>query len=232
VKITIAIDGYSACGKSTIAKALAARLGYSYVDSGAMYRAVTLYCLRKGILKDGKFFTEDVLRALPDIHLSFKYNVHTKASDTYLNDEYVEKEIRTMEVSNNVSHISVLKEVREEMKKIQQRLGKDKGVVMDGRDIGTSIFPFAELKIFMTADTAVRTQRRMDELTAKGVHVTFDEVKKNLLDRDYEDSHRKESPLRKADDAIELDNTDLTREEQLEFVVKLVEDLKLAGRQE
>jgi cytidylate kinase len=232
MKITIAIDGYSACGKSTIAKALAARLGYSYVDSGAMYRAVTLYCLRKGILKDGKFFTDDVLRALPDIHLSFKYNPQTKASDTYLNNEYVEKEIRTMEVSNNVSHISVIKEVRDEMKKIQRKLGKDKGVVMDGRDIGTSIFPDAELKIFMTADTAVRTQRRMDELTSKGVHVTFEEVKRNLLERDYEDSHRKESPLRKADDAVELDNTDLTREEQLEFVVRLVEDLKLTGKEE
>jgi CMP/dCMP kinase len=231
VKITIAIDGYSACGKSTIAKALAARLGYSYVDSGAMYRAVTLYCLRKGILKDGKFFVDDVIREMPNIHLSFKYNPHTKASDTYLNGEYVEKEIRTMEVSNNVSHISVIKEVRDEMKKIQQRLGKDKGVVMDGRDIGTSIFPDAELKVFMTADTDVRTQRRMDELTAKGVKVTFEEVKRNLLDRDYEDSHRKESPLRKADDAIELDNTDLTREEQLEFVLKLVEDLKLNARE-
>lgn len=230
VKITIAIDGYSACGKSTISKALAARLGYNYVDSGAMYRAVTLYCLRKGIIKDGKFFKDDVVKALHDVHLSFKYNPHTKASDTYLNGENVEKEIRQMDVSNNVSHISVIKEVRDEMKKIQQRLGRDKGVVMDGRDIGTSIFPDAELKIFMTADMDVRTQRRMDELTAKGIHVTFDEVKKNLLERDYEDSHRKESPLRKAEDAIVLDNTDLTREEQLEFAVKLVEDLKLLNK--
>ena len=232
MKITIAIDGYSSCGKSTIAKALASRLGYSYVDSGAMYRAVTLYCLRRGILKDGKFFTEDVLKALPDIHLSFKYNPHTKASDTYLNDEYVEKEIRQMEVSNNVSHISVIKEVRQAMALIQRKLGKNKGVVMDGRDIGTNIFPDAELKVFMTADTDVRTQRRVDEMHAKGLHVTFDEVKKNLLSRDHEDSHRKESPLRKADDAIELDNTDLTREEQLDFVIKLVEDLKLLNRKE
>ena len=232
MKITIAIDGYSSCGKSTIAKALASRLGYSYVDSGAMYRAVTLYCLRRGILKDGKFFTEDVLTALPDIHLSFKYNSHTKASDTYLNDEYVEKEIRQMEVSNNVSHISVIKEVRHEMAKIQRKLGKNKGVVMDGRDIGTNIFPDAELKIFMTADTDVRTQRRVDEMHAKGLHVTFDEVKKNLMSRDYEDSHRKESPLRKADDAVQLDNTDLTREEQLDFVIRLVEDLKLLNREE
>lgn len=231
MKITIAIDGYSSCGKSTIAKALAARLGYSYVDSGAMYRAVTLYCLRKGIIKDGKFFLEDVLKALQDIHLSFQYNTHTKASDTYLNDENVEKQIRTMEVSSNVSHISVVKEVREMMAKIQRRLGKDKGVVMDGRDIGTNIFPDAELKVFMTADTDVRTQRRLDELTAKGQHATFEEVKKNLLSRDYEDSHRKESPLRKAEDAIELDNTDLTRDEQLDFVVKLVEGLKMIDRE-
>src|ERR1051325_4865033 len=229
-KITIAIDGYSACGKSTIAKALAARLGYSYVDSGAMYRAVTLYCLRKGLIKDGKFFKDDVVKALDDINLSFKYNDHTKASDTYLNGEYVEKEIRQMDVNNNVSHISVIKEVRDAMKKIQRKLGKNKGVVMDGRDIGTSIFPDAELKVFMTADMDVRAQRRIDELTSKGIKVTFEEVKKNLLERDYEDSHRQESPLRKADDAIVLDNTDLTREEQLEFVVKLVEDLKLAGK--
>jgi cytidylate kinase len=172
-----------------------------------------------------------VLKALPDIHLTFQYNTHTKASDTYLNDENVEKQIRTMEVSSNVSHISVVKEVREMMAEIQRRLGKDKGVVMDGRDIGTNIFPDAELKVFMTADTDVRTQRRLDELTAKGQHVTFDEVKKNLLSRDFEDSHRKESPLRKAADAIELDNTDLTREEQLDFVVKLVEGLKMIGRE-
>ena len=230
MKITIAIDGYSACGKSTIAKALAARLGYSYVDSGAMYRAVTLYCLRKGLIKDGKFFKDDVVKALDDIHLTFKYNDHTKTSDTFLNGEYVEKEIRQMDVNNNVSHISVIKEVRDAMKKIQRKLGKNKGVVMDGRDIGTSIFPDAELKIFMTADMDVRAQRRIDELISKGMKVTFEEVKKNLLERDYEDSHRQESPLRKADDAIVLDNTDLTREEQLEFVVKLVEELKLAGK--
>lgn len=230
MKITIAIDGYSACGKSTVARALAARLGYNYVDSGAMYRAVTLYCLRRGIIKDGKFFYEDVVKALDDIHFSFKYNSRTGASDTYLNNEYVEKAIRGMDVSDNVSHISVIKEVRDAMKKIQRRLGKNKGVVMDGRDIGTNIFPGAELKIFMTADMAVRTQRRMDELTAKGIPITFDEVKKNLLERDYEDSHRKESPLRKADDAIELDNTDLSKEEQLEFVLKLVKDLKLLDK--
>jgi cytidylate kinase len=226
-KITIAIDGYSSCGKSTLAKALAARLGYSYVDSGAMYRAVTLFCLQKGIIKDGIFMREEVIKVLDQIHLSFQYNASSKASDTYLNNENVEKEIRQMKVSKNVSHISVLREVREMMALIQRAMGKDKGVVMDGRDIGTNIFPDAELKIFMTADTEIRTQRRVDELTSKGNHVTFEEVKKNLLSRDFEDSHRTENPLRKADDAVVLDNSDLNREEQLEFVLKLVHDLRI-----
>ncbi len=170
---------------------------------------------------------EEVIKALQHIHLSFTYNNSTKASDTYLNGENVEKEIRQMEVSKNVSHISVLREVREMMASIQREMGKDKGVVMDGRDIGTNIFPNAELKIFMTADTDIRTQRRVEELTSKGNHVTFEEVKKNLLSRDYEDSHRIENPLRKASDAVVLDNSDLNREEQLDFVMKLTEDLKL-----
>jgi len=230
-KITIAIDGYSSCGKSTLAKALAAKLGYNYVDSGAMYRVVTLYCLRQGIIKDAVFMREEVVKALDRIALSFQYNASTKASDTYLNGENVEKEIRQMEVSKNVSHISVLKEVREMMASIQREMGKDKGVVMDGRDIGTNIFPDAELKVFMTADTDIRTRRRMDELTAKGNTVTFEEVKKNLLSRDYEDSHRTENPLRKADDAVVLDNSDLSREEQLDFVLKLVYDLKLLDQE-
>lgn len=226
-KITIAIDGYSSCGKSTLAKALASKLGYKYVDSGAMYRAVTLYCLRKGIIKDSVYQIQEVVNILKDIHLSFQYNTSTKASDTYLNGENIEKEIRQMEVSSNVSHISIIKEVRTKMVAIQREMGKNKGVVMDGRDIGTNVFPNAELKIFMIGDLDVRTQRRLDELTAKGNKVSGEEVKKNLLDRDYEDSHRKENPLTKAEDAIVLDNTDLTKEEQLEFVLKLIEDLKL-----
>jgi cytidylate kinase len=226
-KITIAIDGYSSCGKSTIAKALAANLGYSYVDSGAMYRAVTLYCLRKGIIKDGVFLKDEVVKALDHIKLSFTYNPSSKASDTYLNGENVEKDIRQMDVSRNVSHISVIREVREMMAKIQRDMGKNKGVVMDGRDIGTNIFPDAELKVFMTADTDIRTQRRVDELTAKGNPVSYEEVRKNLLSRDYEDSHRTENPLRQAHDAIVLDNSDLNREEQLEFVLRLVQDLKI-----
>ncbi len=226
-KITIAIDGYSSCGKSTLARALAAKLGYIYVDSGAMYRAVALYCLRKNLIQNHKFEKEMVIGILDEIHLSFQYNPSTRASDTYLNGENVEREIRQMYVSDNVSAISVVKEVREKMMKIQRELGKDKGVVMDGRDIGTHVFPDAELKIFMTADTDIRTQRRLDELTSKGTHISFEEVKANLLKRDHDDTHRKESPLTKAKDAIVLDNTDISKEQQLEFVVKLINDLLL-----
>ena len=223
-KLTIAIDGYSSCGKSTLAKALAVRLGYAYVDSGAMYRCVTLYCLRKGILKDGRFLEQEVVKVLPEIELSFRYNLSLKASETFLNGENVEKQIREKEVSENVSHISVLRDVRTKMVALQREMGKDKGVVMDGRDIGTNVFPDAELKLFMTADLEVRTQRRLYELMSKGYQVSFEEVKKNLLSRDYEDTHRKENPLIKADDAIVLDNTDLDKEEQLEFVMKLVQE--------
>lgn len=226
-KYTIAIDGYSSCGKSTIAKALAEKLGYKYVDSGAMYRAVTLYALRKGIIKDGKFIREEVIKLLDDIQLFFSYNSSTNTSETFLNFENVEKEIRTLEVAKNVSHISTIKEVRDFLSDMQRKMGKEKGVVMDGRDIGTNIFPDAELKIFMTADVEIRAQRRFDELSVKGLKVSMDEVKKNLLDRDYEDTHRKESPLMKADDAVVLDNSDLSKEEQLQFVMKLIEDFKL-----
>ncbi|TND06543.1 MAG: cytidylate kinase [Bacteroidetes bacterium] len=226
-KITIAIDGYSSCGKSTIAKALAAKLGYSYVDSGAMYRSITLFCIRRGIIKDGRFDHSDVIRELDNINLTFVYNPAAKASDTYLNGENVEREIRTLDVSSHVSHISLIREVRQKLVAIQREMGKNKGVVMDGRDIGTNVFPDAELKIFVTADTDVRTQRRVDELRAKGHKVSVEEVKKNLLHRDYEDSHRKENPLVQAPDAIVLDNTDLTREEQLDFVFSRVMELKL-----
>ncbi|GAB4134738.1 MAG: (d)CMP kinase [Bacteroidia bacterium] len=226
-KITIAIDGYSSCGKSTIAKALAATLGYSYVDTGAMYRAITLYCLEKGIIKDNTFSDTEVIRILDDIKLSFVFNPATKSSETYLNGRNVEKEIRTMEVSSNVSPVSKIPEVRRRMVALQREMGKNKGVVMDGRDIGTNVFPDAELKIFMTADPDVRVQRRLDELKAKGDKVSYDEVKSNLLSRDYEDTHRKENPLIKASDAVVLDNSDLSREEQLDFVIQLINDLKL-----
>lgn len=224
-KITIAIDGYSSCGKSTLAKALAAELGYAYVDSGAMYRCITLYALRKGVIKDHSFMEEDVVKLLDDIHLTFQFNPQTKSSDTFLNGENVEKDIRQMVVSENVSKISAIHDVRVKMIRIQRALGRHKGIVMDGRDIGTNVFPNAELKLFMTADTDVRTQRRYEELKAKGQHISFNEVKENLIYRDHEDTHRKENPLIKADDAIVLDNTDLTREQQLEFVMKIIQEL-------
>lgn len=225
--ITIAIDGYSSCGKSTIAKALAAKMGYSYVDTGAMYRAVTLYCIEHGVIKDGAFDEQEVIRALKDIHLSFKFNPNTKSSETFLNGKNVEKDIRSMSVSASVSPVSKIHDVRVHLVALQREMGKHKGVVMDGRDIGTNVFPDAELKIFMTADPDVRTHRRYDELAAKGVKITFEEVRENLISRDHEDTHRKENPLVQAPDAIVLDNTDLNREEQLEFVMKLVEDLKV-----
>ncbi|MGZ6523204.1 MAG: (d)CMP kinase [Bacteroidia bacterium] len=227
-KITIAIDGYSSCGKSTLAKALASKLGYAYVDSGAMYRCVTLYALRKGVIKDHSFHEGDILKLLDEINLSFKFNPSTKSSETFLNGENVEKDIRQMVVSENVSKVSAIHDVRVKMIAIQRDLGKNKGIVMDGRDIGTNVFPDAELKLFMTADTDVRTQRRFDEFSSKGQHISFNDVKLNLIQRDYEDTHRKENPLTQADDAIVLDNTDLTREQQLEYVIKLITDLTLS----
>lgn len=226
-RITIAIDGYSSCGKSTLAKALASKLGYIYVDSGAMYRAVTLYYLGKGEMEKNKTDNKKIISGLKNIRLSFKYNPSEKAFDIYLNGKNVEKEIRKMHVSEMVSKVSSIKEVREKMARIQRKFGKNKGVVMDGRDIGTHIFPKAELKIFMTADADVRTQRRLDELTAKGNHVTVEEVKKNLKKRDYQDTHRKENPLVKAKDALVLDNSDLSKEQQLEYILKVIKDLML-----
>ena len=226
-KITIAIDGYSSCGKSTIAKALASELGYKYVDTGAMYRAVTLYCIRKGWIKRGKVNTEKLIANLNKIHVFFRYNPEIKSSETYLNNENIEKEIRKMEVSEYVSQVSAIKEVRRKLVALQQEMGKDKGVIMDGRDIGTVVFPDADLKIFMLADPEVRAYRRYDEFTSKGIKVTLDEVKQNLSQRDYDDTHRKDNPLKQADDAIVLDNTDLNKQQQLDFVLKLIKDLHL-----
>ncbi|MGZ3884846.1 MAG: (d)CMP kinase [Bacteroidia bacterium] len=227
-KITIAIDGYSSCGKSTLAKALAQKLNYSYIDTGAMYRAVTLYCLRNGLIdKKHHLDTDTLIKSLKKITLGFQFNSHTKTSETYLNDENIEHLIRTMEVSDNVSKVSSVKEVREKMIALQREMGKHKAVVMDGRDIGSNVFPDAELKLFMTADTEVRAQRRMDEFSSHGQYFTVDEVKLNLMKRDYEDTHRKENPLTRAKDAIILDNTDLSKEEQLEFVLKLISDMQL-----
>lgn len=219
-KITIAIDGHSSCGKSTMAKELARRVGYIYVDTGAMYRSVTLYALRNGLIREDRIIdTEELERRIPDIHISFQLNAETGRPDTYLNGECVENEIRTIEVSNHVSPIAALPFVRTAMVALQQQMGKDKGVVMDGRDIGTTVFPDAELKIFVTASAQVRAQRRYDELQQKGMPADFDEILKNVEERDYIDSHREVSPLRKADDALELDNSYMTIPEQNEWLM-------------
>ena len=212
-KIIITIDGFSSCGKSTLAKQLARELNYVFVDSGAMYRAITLYFLRNHIDWYNK---EAVAKALEEIDLDFQYNEQTCESHMYLNEENVEQLIRDMLVSENVSEVSTIKEVREFAVAQQQKLGKRKGIVMDGRDIGTTVFPGAELKIFVTADPAVRVERRFKEMYEKNPNITIEEVKTNLEMRDYIDSNREVSPLRKADDAEVLDNSKLTRDEQLQ----------------
>lgn len=223
-KIIIAIDGYSSCGKSTVAKEVAARLNYLYLDSGAMYRAVTLFCLRNHLIEDDQLNKSALIEKLDQIRLSFKKNPTTLGNDTFLNGENIENEIRELPVSNNVSNIASIKEVRQFLVASQREIGKDKGIVMDGRDIGTVVFPDAELKIFMTASTEIRAQRRYDELTARGVPVDFEEIKNNIVGRDHLDENREISPLRKAKDAVILDNSFLTREEQLEWVLKKVQN--------
>lgn len=217
--IIITIDGWSACGKSTLAKALAKKLGYVYIDSGAMYRAITLYFLRNHIdWTDVK----EVKQALKDITIEFHFNDLTQQSEIYLNEENVEYVIRDLVIAEKVSDVAAIKEVRTFAVAQQQKLGKKKGIVMDGRDIGTTVFPKAELKIFMVADERIRVERRFKELFEKNPNVTIEEIKTNLEMRDYIDSNRKVSPLRKADDAVELDNTDLTEKEQLDFALSLV----------
>jgi cytidylate kinase len=223
-KIIIAVDGHSSCGKSTIARAVAAKLGYIYIDSGAMYRAVTLFALRNKLISDGNVDGEKLIGLLPDIHIEFRYNPEMQKSDTCLNGENVEDEIRQLPVSQHVSPVATIAEVRKAMVRLQQEMGKNKGVVMDGRDIGTVVFPEAELKLFVTAKPEVRAQRRFDELSAKGEAVSFAEILENVLERDRIDSTREASPLRKADDALVLDNSDMTREEQLEWVMERVEE--------
>lgn len=214
-KITIAIDGYSSCGKSTMAKDLAREIGYIYVDTGAMYRSVTLFAMRNSLFnEDGSIKTDELKDRMGEINISFRLNSETGRPDTYLNGELVEKEIRTMEVSANVSKIAALPFVREALVAQQQAMGKEKGIIMDGRDIGTVVFPDAELKIFVTASAEVRAQRRYDELKTKGMPADFDDILKNVKERDYIDSHRETSPLRMADDALELDNSHITIEEQ------------------
>lgn len=220
-KITIAIDGYSSCGKSTMAKDLAREIGYIYVDTGAMYRSVTLFAMRNGMFNaDGSIKTEELKQRMGEINISFRLNSETGRPDTYLNGELVEKDIRTMEVSARVSPIAALPFVRKALVARQQAMGKEKGIIMDGRDIGTVVFPDAELKIFVTASAEVRAQRRYDELKAKGMPADFDDILKNVKERDYIDSHREVSPLRKADDAIELDNSNMTIAEQKAWLMQ------------
>lgn len=224
-KITIAIDGFSSCGKSTMAKDLAKQLGYIYVDTGAMYRAVTLFAMQHGLFNaDGSVKTQDLQQQMSHINITFKLNKLTGRPDTYLNNELVESNIRTLEVSNHVSQIAAIPFVREAMVAQQQRLGKDKAVVMDGRDIGTVVFPEAELKVFVTASAEVRAQRRYDELKEKGMPADFNDILKNVEERDYIDSHREVSPLCKAPDAIELDNSHMTIAEQSDWLMKLVKE--------
>lgn len=219
-KITIAIDGYSSCGKSTLAKELASKLSYKYIDSGAMYRATTLYAMQNGIIRNGEVDVKKLIDHLGDINISFEYDPESQTSHTYLNGKNVEHEIREMPVSRNVSKVSLIKEVRQKMVAIQHEMGQQKGVVMDGRDIGTVVFPDAELKFFMTADTEVRVKRRYDELVSKGIQITKEEVRENLKKRDHQDTTRVENPLKQAKDAIPIDNTFMSPEEQFTLAYK------------
>lgn len=222
--ITIAIDGFSSTGKSTVAKRLAKALGYVYVDSGAMYRAVTLFAMQEGFIASDCFDEEGLIDSLENINVGFQFNEHLGFAEVYLNGKNVEKAIRTLEVSQFVSQIATVSEIREMLVKQQQDFGKDKGVVMDGRDIGTVVFPDAELKIFMTASAEKRAQRRYDELMARGDNVSFEAVLNNVQTRDRIDSTREDSPLTKAKDAIEIDNSELSLDEQFDLVLRLAKD--------
>lgn len=221
--ITIAIDGFSSTGKSTVAKQLAKHLGYIYVDTGAMYRAVTLFTMRHGFINKDNFNVNALVGKLSEINISFKFNKTLGFAEVYLNGENVEKQIRTLEVSSFVSKVAAIPEVRYQLVKQQQQMGENKGVVMDGRDIGTVVFPYAELKLFMIASANKRATRRFDELIERGDNVKYEDVLRNVQERDYIDSNREDSPLVKADDAIEIDNSDLTLEEQFAKVLQLVQ---------
>lgn len=219
-KITIAVDGFSSCGKSTMAKDLAREVGYIYIDSGAMYRAVTLYSIENGIFNGDVIDTERLKNEIGNIHITFRLNPQTGRPDTYLNGVNVENKIRTMEVSSKVSPVSTLDFVREKMVEQQQAMGQEKGIIMDGRDIGTTVFPDAELKIFVTATPEIRAKRRFDELKAKGQEAGFDDILENVKQRDFIDQNREVSPLRQADDALMLDNSELTVEEQKKWLLE------------
>ena len=224
-KIVIAIDGFSSCGKSTFAKAIAARLGYIFIDTGAMYRAVTLYALEHGAVMGGEVDKERVVALLPEVNISFRFNSERGASDVYINGEWAEDKIRSIEVSNMVSKVSSIAEVREKLVAMQQQMGRERGVVMDGRDIGTVVFPDAELKIYMTADPQVRAERRYAELRAKGDDVTMEEILENVISRDKADMTREISPLCQADDAVVLDNSYMSVEEQMAWFMERYEGI-------
>lgn len=223
-KITIAIDGFSSTGKSTLAKQLAKHLGYVYVDTGAMYRAVTFYAMQHNLVSENHLDKEQLIAKLPTINLQFHFNEDLGFAEMYVNGINVEKEIRTLEVSRCVSKVAEVSEVRSKLVASQQAMGKNKAIVMDGRDIGTVVFPDAELKIFMNSSAQTRAERRYKELIEKGQHVTYEEVLENVQERDYIDTHREDSPLVKADDAIEIDNSALTKQEQFDLVLKLVDE--------
>ena len=224
-KIIVAIDGHSSCGKSTMAKSLAAQVGYIYVDTGAMYRAVTLFAMRQGLFDaQGQPDAARLEALVPEIEVSFHLDPTTNLPLVCLNGEAVEEEVRTLEVSSHVSSIAALPFVREALTRQQQRMGEEKGIVMDGRDIGTVVFPQAELKVFVTASAEVRAQRRFLELTAKGQTVAFEDILRNVQERDYIDSHREVAPLRQADDALVLDNSEMTREEQMQWLLDRFEE--------
>lgn len=222
--LIIAVDGFSSCGKSTMAKSLAKRMGYIYIDSGAMYRAVAYYCLQNNLIANGEVAEKELISKLSEIHIEFRINKEKQCNELYLNNENIEEAIRGMEVSDNVSYVSKIQEVRRQMVLMQREMGKNKRIVMDGRDIGTVVFPEADLKIFMTADVNVRAMRRHCEFIAKGENISIEEVAENIRKRDYIDENRDESPLRKADDAVVLDNSNLSKEEQLCWLVNLIDE--------
>ncbi|WP_396165009.1 (d)CMP kinase [Flavobacterium sp.] len=223
-KITIAIDGFSSTGKSTLAKQIAKQLGYIYVDTGAMYRAVTYFAMQHNFVSETHLDGEGLIKNLSNVSLQFHFNESLGFAEMFLNNENIEQAIRTIEVSRLVSKIAEISEVRAKLVEQQQQMGQSNGIVMDGRDIGTVVFPNADLKLFMTASTHTKAQRRFDELLEKGQRVTFEEVLQNVQERDYIDTHREDSPLIKADDAIEIDNSDLTKKEQFELVMELVNE--------
>ncbi len=228
--LIIAIDGFSSCGKSTFAKDLAKHLNYRYIDTGAMYRAITFFCLQNNLINNKTVNQEKLKAELKNINIDFRFNNKTNQNEIILNNKNIEKQIRGIKVSNNVSIISKIKFVRQFLVKQQRKMGENKRIVMDGRDIGTIVFPNADLKIFMTADPDIRAKRRYDELKSKGENISLDEIKKNITERDYLDQTRKESPLKKAKDAIILDNTNLSQKEQLNWIIQKINKLQNANR--